>query len=184
MSLPEVKETKIPGLFKVGLILHGDKRGWFKENWQKEKLGRAGLPAFEPVQNNVSFNKQKGVTRGIHAEPWDKFISVAHGEVFAAIVDLRKGDNFGVAETFTLTPDDAIYVPRGCGNSFQTLTNDVVYTYLVNEYWRPDADYVAVHIKDPNLNIPWPIDPDSEEAIISEKDRANPFLESIKPMEV
>ncbi len=28
-----------------------------------------GLPDFEPVQNNISFNTKKDVTRGIHAEP-------------------------------------------------------------------------------------------------------------------
>ena len=33
-----------------------------------------------------------GATRGIHAEPWDKFVSVATGRVFGAWVDLREGD--------------------------------------------------------------------------------------------
>ena len=39
----------------------------------------------------MSFNAQRGATRGIHAEPWDKFVSVATGRVFAAWVDLREG---------------------------------------------------------------------------------------------
>ena len=34
------------------------------------------MPDFGPVQNNISFNDSAGTTRGIHAEPWDKFISV------------------------------------------------------------------------------------------------------------
>ena len=50
-----------------------------------------------PVQNNISFNRNVGTTRGIHAEPWDKFISVATGRVFGAWVDLRAGDGFGAA---------------------------------------------------------------------------------------
>ena len=42
---------------------------WFKENWQNEKMTKLGLPEFGPIQNNISFNAEKGVTRGIHAEP-------------------------------------------------------------------------------------------------------------------
>lgn len=54
-----------------------------------------GLEDFGPVQNNISFNASPGVTRGIHAEPWDKYISVATGKVFGAWVDLREGPSFG-----------------------------------------------------------------------------------------
>ena len=38
---------------------------------------------------------QSGTTRGIHAEPWDKFVSVATGRIFGAWVDLRAGPTFG-----------------------------------------------------------------------------------------
>lgn len=67
--------TNIPGVLVFDLSVHGDNRGWFKENWQREKMLVLGLPDLGPVQNNISFNDNKGVTRGIHAEPWDKFIS-------------------------------------------------------------------------------------------------------------
>ena len=74
-----VEETNIPGLIVFDLPVHGDNRGWFKENWQRAKMTELGLPDFGPVQNNISFNAKKGVTRGIHAEPWDKYISIATG---------------------------------------------------------------------------------------------------------
>src|SRR5689334_3827526 len=90
-----VTESPIPGLFVIKLAFHGDSRGWFKENYQKAKLEALGLPAFDIVQNNFSYNEEAGVTRGLHAEPWEKFISVANGSVFAAWVDIRKGDSFG-----------------------------------------------------------------------------------------
>ena len=77
-------ETNIPGLIVFDLPVHGDNRGWFKENWQRAKQTALGLPDFGPVQNNISFNAKKGVTRGIHAEPWDKYISIAAGSVFGA----------------------------------------------------------------------------------------------------
>ncbi|MEV4854662.1 dTDP-4-dehydrorhamnose 3,5-epimerase family protein, partial [Microbacterium sp. LM3X-1.2] len=79
-----VHSTSIRGLLRLDLPVHGDNRGWFKENWQREKMVALGLPDLGPVQNNISFNKTRGTTRGIHAEPWDKFISVATGSVFGA----------------------------------------------------------------------------------------------------
>ena len=124
----KVEETNIPGLLVVELSVHGDCRGWFKENWQREKMVALGLPAdFRPVQNNVSFNEARGVTRGIHAEPWNKFISVATGSVFGAWVDLRPGATFGEVFTCVLDPSRAIYVPRGVGNSFQALEDDTAF---------------------------------------------------------
>ena len=40
------------------------------------------------LQNNVSFSR-KNVLRGLHAEPWDKYISVADdGKVLGSWVDL------------------------------------------------------------------------------------------------
>lgn len=71
-----------------------------------------GIPDLRVVQNNISYNDSRGVTRGIHAEPWDKFISVARGSVFGAWVDLREGsDTYGKVYTTVLDPSKAIYVP-------------------------------------------------------------------------
>ncbi len=183
MSDLQVHEsTKIPGLFFIDLDIRGDDRGWFKENYQKEKLETLGLPVLNVVQNNISFNSNRGVTRGIHEEPWDKYISIAAGKAFVAIVDMRKGDNFGAVETFELDYTKAIYVPEGCGNSFQTLETNTIYTYLVNAHWSPDAQYSMVNAGDPELGIEWPIP--LNQAIISEKDLSHPPLSEIDPIEV
>ncbi len=176
-----VRETSIPGLLEIDLTVHGDKRGWFKESYQRAKLEDAGLPAwFNPVQSNVSYNAEIGVTRGIHGEPWDKYVSPALGRVFSAIVDLRAGDTFGRVETFELGPSKALFIPRGCANSFQTLDTDVVYTYLVNAHWSADAKYSHINLFDPALAIVWPIE--REKCIVSNKDAAQPPLSAITPL--
>ena len=108
-----VTESPIPGLFVITLPVHGDNRGWFKENYQKEKMEALGLPSFNIVQNNISFNDKAGATRGLHAEPWNKFISTANGRVFGAWCDLRKGPTFGQTFTHEINPGTAIYVPKG-----------------------------------------------------------------------
>lgn len=177
----KVTQTNIPGFFVVDLAVHGDSRGWFKENYQREKMEALGLPNFEIVQNNFSFNAQRGVTRGLHAEPWEKFISVANGSVFGAWVDLRKGDNFGKTFSLEINPGRAVFVPRGVANGYQSIEPNVTYTYLVNEHWSADAKYAAVNLFDPDVGIMWPI-PEAE-AIVSEKDRANLSLKDVTPME-
>lgn len=177
------EETGIPGLLVFDLPVHGDARGWFKENWQRAKMVAAGMPAdFRPVQNNVSFNAGRGVTRGIHAEPWNKFISVAAGSVFGAWVDLRPGETFGRVFTCVLDPSRAIYVPRGVGNSFQALENGTAYTYLVDAHWSAELKktYTFVNLADPELAIEWPIP--LSECTVSEADRNHPMLADALPM--
>lgn len=175
-----IKETSIPGLLVLDLPVHGDSRGWFKENWQREKMRAAGLPDFGPVQNNISFNDEIGVTRGIHAEPWDKFVSVASGKIFGAWVDLREGESFGSVFTTELDASTAVFVPRGVANSYQTLQADTSYVYLVNDHWSPDAEYTFVNLADETIGINWPIP--LENALLSEKDQAHPPLTAVVPM--
>lgn len=175
-----ITETPIPGLLLVDLPVHGDTRGWFKENWQREKMVAAGLPDFGPVQNNISFNDAIGTTRGIHAEPWDKWVSVATGRIFGAWVDLRAGETFGRVFTTEIDPSRAILVPRGVGNSYQTLEADTAYTYLVNDHWSPDAAYSFLNLADETAAIAWPIPLDQVE--ISPKDRAHPRLADVTPI--
>lgn len=174
--------TSIPGMLVFDLPVHGDSRGWFKENWQRAKQVGLGLPDLGPVQNNISFNAELGVTRGIHAEPWDKYISVATGSVFGAWVDLRPGKSFGQVYTCVIDPSKAVYVPRGVGNSFQALEDGTAYTYLVNAHWSADLKktYTFVNLADPDLNIEWPIP--LEQCELSEADKAHPMLKDALPM--
>lgn len=170
-----VRTTDIDGLLIINLDLHKDARGWFKENWQRQAFVAAGLPDFGPVQNNISFNEKAGVTRGLHAEPWDKFVSVATGAVFGAWCDLRADSpTYGATVTQRIEPDTAVFVPRGVANGFQALHDATSYTYLVNDHYSPEASYTSV-----NLNmIDWPLEPSE----ISAKDRQHPQLADATPM--
>lgn len=182
MSELAVRTTPIPGLLVVDLPLHGDARGWFKENWQREKMTALGLPDFGPVQNNMSYNTEVGVTRGLHAEPWDKLISLAHGRIFGAWVDLRPGAGFGTSFSLELGPETAVFVPRGVANGYQALEPDTTYSYLVNDHWTPAAraSYTYLNLADDTVAIPWPIP--LEQAIISAADLGHPRLADVTPM--
>lgn len=176
-------ETSIEGLVVYDLPVHGDNRGWFKENWQREKMTAIGLPDFGPVQNNFSFNDKRGVARGIHAEPWDKYVSLGAGRIFGFWVDVRDGSQtYGQHFTVELDPSKAIFVPRGVANGYQTLEDNTVYSYLVNDHWSPNAQYSFVSMFDESLGIDWPIP--LVESEVSDKDKAHPMLAdatTIKP---
>lgn len=178
-------KTSIEGLIFFDVTSIEDERGYFQEKYHKEKLVKAGVPdTFNVVQNSISYNKAKGVTRGLHAEPWDKYISIVKGSVFAAYVDLRKGAGFGRVETLKITPNKAVFLPRGVANSFQTLEDDTYYIYSVNEHWRADNydKYCFVNLADKKLKIDWPIN--IQNAVINERDKNHPMLSDIKPMEI
>ncbi|WKV16389.1 sugar nucleotide-binding protein [Janibacter limosus] len=174
-----IDTTPIPGLLVVRRPVHHDPRGWFTEARQRERMTALGLPDFGPIQHNVSHNAARGSTRGIHGEPWDKFVTVVHGSVFGARVDLRAGESFGATYTIEIDESVAVFVPRGVGNSYRALADETVYSYLVNEHWRPDLVYPALALDDPTAAIDWPIP--LAQAEISDKDRRNPQLGEVTP---
>ncbi|HBP97467.1 dTDP-4-dehydrorhamnose 3,5-epimerase family protein [Leuconostoc lactis] len=174
--------AEIPGMLEFDIPVHGDNRGWFKENFQKEKMVPLGFPASffaeGKLQNNVSFSRQ-GVLRGLHAEPWDKYISVAdNGKVLGAWVDLRAGDSFGHVYQTVIDASKGIFVPRGVANGFQVLSETVSYSYLVNDYWALELKpkYAFVNYADPALGIEWAGVANAE---VSEADKNHPLLKDV-----
>lgn len=164
-----IENTDIAGLLVLRLDVHGDNRGWFKESWQREKMLAAGLPDFRPVQSNVAFNATAGTTRGLHAEPWDKLVTVGTGRIQGGWCDLREGSpTHGRTVSVEVGPDTAVFVPRGVANGYQSLEDATTYLYLVNDHWSPDAAYANVSY----TLIDWPLEPTE----LSEKDRAHPLL--------
>lgn len=160
-------DTPIEGLQVQRLAVHEDNRGWFKENW----AGQALVPA----QQNVSFNARRGATRGMHAEPWDKWVSVATGRVYAAWVDMREGSpTFGARFGLEVTPDIAVFVPRGVANGFQALEDATSYIYLVNQRYNPSGSYAFCSYKE----IEWPLEPTE----LSEADTKHPMLADATPV--
>lgn len=178
-----VEETEIPGLLTVEIPTFKDERGFFQETYQREKLTMAGLPAdFVAVQANRSHNIEAGTVRGIHAEPWAKYVRTVKEVIFCAFVDLRMGGNFGQKVELELNIENAVYIPEGVGNSYMTLEPYTDYTYLVGAHWSKDAigRYTFANLADPEIGINWPIP--LSRAIMNDKDRNHPMLADVTPM--
>jgi dTDP-4-dehydrorhamnose 3,5-epimerase len=129
------------------------------------------------VQENHAFSK-KGVLRGIHIAPWDKMIYVPYGRAFIALVDLRKDSpTFGKHISLEIGDNNRVkvFMPAGIGNSYLILSDEAVYEYQVNEYYKLGAE-TGVMWNDPEIGIEWPV----ENPILSDKDQKNPTLKEYK----
>lgn len=179
---PQVVRTKIPGLLLIKQRSVPTTDGWFIENWHRGKMVVQGLPDFTPVQHNVTRVFARGVTRGLHAEPWDRFISLVGGRSFGAWVDLRQGAGFGKVVTQELTPSVAVFVPRGVANGHQVLENNTIFSYLMEQQWTEEASkqYASVNLFDPELGIQWPLS--QAESLVVRRDQLTPKLAHATPL--
>lgn len=171
-----IYKTSIDGLLYVDRKLLGDDRGFFSEVAHIPSIQKVTGTDFSIKQVNHA-RSEKNVVRGIHAEDWNKFIFLASGRAFCAVVDLRPDSpTFKTVETFVLGFDDqslhgGLFVPKGLGNSVAVLEGPLEYIYFVDKLYidRDPAGDVAVSLFDPELAIEWPIS--REEMIISERDQ-------------
>jgi dTDP-4-dehydrorhamnose 3,5-epimerase len=172
--------TEIDGLYTVSFKVIEDSRGSVMEFYRQSDFQAAGLPSLgERPQVNAPLTV-KGAVRGIHAESAHKLVSVASGKVYAVIVDLRKDSvTAGKWLGFELERGQGLFVSKGLGNSFQSVSDEPsTYLYYFETEWVPGMPGLACNPLDPDLAINWPI-AEGAVMIISDKDRANPSLKDI-----
>ena len=161
--------------YLIELDKHGDHRGFFARLWCQKEFEEHGLVS-DVLQANIFFSKLKGTIRGLHyqEEPYaeTKFIRCAKGAVYDVVVDIQP-DSPTFMQWFAveLTEDNykMLYVPKGYAHGFQSLEPDTEVTYLVSEFYTPQAEG-GVRYNDPAFGIEWPL-PVAE---ISDKDRSWP----------
>lgn len=167
----------------IELAPRGDERGWFARSYCERAFGEAGLPTHW-VQQNVSLTRQKGSLRGMHFQrppaAEDKLVRCLSGAIVDVIIDLRPDSpTYLRHEAFELTADNfrQLWVPKGFAHGFQALTDDVAVTYLVSEFYTPEAEG-GVRFDDPLFAIDWPL----PVADISAKDAAWPLQDANHPI--
>jgi dTDP-4-dehydrorhamnose 3,5-epimerase len=174
----EISDTTLDGVKRVDYKVFPDNRGSVMEAFRLSDYEASGLPSLgERPQVNLP-RTIPGAIRGIHAEFAHKFVSVASGKIYAAIVDLRTDkDTFGDWEGFELDRGQGLFIPSGFGNSFECL-EECVYCYIFSEEWYPGMPGLACNPLDEELNIDWKTPRDN--MILSNKDLANPSLSAIR----
>ena len=139
-------DTKLPGVYIVEPQVFGDQRGYFMETYNKKAFEDIGITA-EFVQDNQSYSAQKGILRGIHFQnaPYAqaKMVRVTRGAVMDVAVDLRKGSptyKQWVAVELSAENKRMLFIPRGFGHGFKTLTDDVEFCYKVDNLYSKECD--------------------------------------------
>lgn len=166
-------ETKLKGAFIIQPEFFEDERGLFGRTFcQKEFLEHGLHPNF--VQCNFSYNKRKGILRGMHYQvaPHQeaKLAACIKGAIYDVMIDLRpESPSYRQWTSVTLSPHGAmLYIPEGVAHGFQTLEDDSEVFYHMSEFYHPESAR-RVRWDDPLYDVAWPI-PDP---ILSEKDRGN-----------
>lgn len=171
--------TSIPEVLVFEPEVHGDTRGFVMETWRMEWFS-----SIEPTCNFVQDNhskSDKGTLRGLHFQvknPQGKFIRVVQGEIYDAVVDMRKSSpTFGQWEGITLSDENkkCLWVPPGFAHGFYVTSDTAEIIYKCTDYYAPEHERSLLW-DDPQLGINWPLL--ECKLLISEKDAgAAPFSE-------
>ena len=171
-------ETNIPGVWIIEPQVFGDHRGYFMETYSTRAFHDMGLDAIF-VQDNQSFTTQKGTLRGIHFQnapmAQAKLVRVTRGAVMDVAVDLRKGSPTYLqwtAAELSAENKRMLYIPRGFGHGFKTLTDDVEFCYKVDNLYSKEHDR-GIRFNDPAIGVDWG---KVQDELLSPKDTTSPLL--------
>ena len=168
-------KTKLEGVYIIEPRVFGDERGWFMETYSKIKTPEI---ARDFVQDNHSYSKEKGILRGIHFQNGEhaqaKLVRCIRGAVLDVAVDLRKGSpTYMQWEAVELSAENKkqLFIPRGFGHGFLTLTEDVEFVYKTDNYYNYESDRSIIW-NDPDIGVDW----GTENPVLSGKDSSAPRL--------
>lgn len=172
------RPTPLEGAWVIEPEAFGDERGHFARTFCRDEFAQHGIETDFP-QANVSVNHAAGTLRGLHFQ-WPpheegKLVRCSRGAIYDAIVDLRPtSPNFKEAYGLKLSAHSGVqlFVPRGFGHAFLTLTDDTEVTYLMSEVYVPCAG-AGYRYDDPAFAIAWP----RKVEVIAEKDLDLPAFE-------
>lgn len=179
MAKYKVHTTKLQDVKILEQPYFGDTRGFLTEDYSVKDLKDAGID-ISVVLEFHSYTAQAGTLRGLHIQDGKehsqaKLVRVITGAVYDVLVDVREGSpTYGQWESYILSASNGrqLYVPRGFAHGWLSLTNDVHFTYKVDNYYAPEAE-TPIAFNDPEIGIDWQFD--TSKAIMSEKDKKNPL---------
>lgn len=154
-----------------------DNRGFFFESFNARTFQELTGLSTEFVQDNHS-RSVRGVLRGMHYQiqhAQGKLVRVVQGEVFDAIVDLRRSSpTFGKWTGVVLSAENMkqIWVPPGFAHGFVTLSETAEFLYKTTDYWHAAHERTLLW-NDPDVGIEWPL---SVSPILADKDARGHLL--------
>jgi len=174
--------TEIPGLLIFEPKVFEDSRGYFFESYNEKIFEQQGIHT-RFVQDNQS-SSSYGVIRGLHYQlnphAQIKLVRVLAGTILDVAVDVRNGSpTYGRHFSIELSAANKrqLLVPIGFAHGFSVLSEQAEVLYKCDGFYNKESEG-GFRFDDPALNIDWQIPHDK--AVISDKDRILPFLESVQ----
>jgi len=174
-----VIETSLPGVLLIEPRVFGDERGFFFESFNARSFREATGLAPDFVQDNHSHSR-RGVLRGLHyqiEQSQGKLVRVVTGEVFDAVVDLRRGSpTFGRWAGFVLSAQNRkmLWVPPGFAHGYLALSESADFLYKTTDYYAPQHERCVIW-NDAAIGVRWPLPEGAP--ILSAKDQLGLPLE-------
>lgn len=174
-----ITQTKLPGVVLIKPTRFTDERGFFCETWNAGTLNKHGINTVF-VQDNQSFSGAVGTVRGLHYQSpphaQSKLVRCGRGALLDVAVDVRKDSpTYGEWIGVELSAENGkqLLIPEGFLHGFVTLEPNTEILYKCSDYYAPECDG-AIRFDDADIGVDWGISPD--QAVLSEKDAAAPFL--------
>lgn len=174
--------TTVEGCYQVKPKVLTDYRGTFSKLFHSVSFKGEGLDF--NIHEALLSSSAKNVLRGMHFQiapkSTAKLVACLSGEIFDAVVDLRK-KSATYLKTFTtrLSAGDGtmIFIPEGVAHGFYSFQDNSTILYLTSGVFSPEHD---AGILWNTAGIDWPV----TDPIISERDQklvplrefANPFV--------
>ncbi len=174
-------ETKLKGAYIIELERREDSRGFFARGFCQNEFRAHGLKP-TVAQGNIASNIKAGTLRGMHFQyppaAESKLVRCTRGAIYDIIVDLRPESPTYLQHIGVELNEDnqrALYVPERFAHGYQTLTDKTDTSYLVGEFYTPDAEGGLLY-DDPSLKLNWPL----PVSVISDKDQKFPLYREIE----
>ena len=175
-----IETCAIPNLMVIKPKVYHDKRGFFLEAMNIEKLKENGIPA-SFSQENQAFS-YKRVLRGLHFQrpPFaqGKLVRAIQGQLLDVAIDVRKGSpTYGQHFKMLLTDENQyqIWIPPGFAHGALTVSETSIMAYFCTNHYSKEHS-ISIKHDDPFLNIDWGI----EDIILSDQDMNAEFLQDIE----
>jgi len=101
---------------------------------------------------------------------------VTKGAVLDVAVDLRKGSptyKQWIGVELSAENKRMLFIPRGFGHGFVTLTDDVEFCYKVDNLYSRECDR-GIRFNDPTIGVDWG---EVKQELLSQKDTTSPLLD-------
>jgi len=168
-----------PDVLIIEPKVFADDRGQFFESFNARTFASLTGVQTPFVQDNQSLSR-RNVLRGMHYQiqhAQGKLVRVIAGEVFDAVVDMRRGSpTFGKWAGVHLSAENKrqLWIPPGFAHGFLTLSETAEFLYKTSDYWHPEHERTLLW-NDPEVGIAWPL---ASEPVLATKDALGTRLDN------